>query len=29
MSKKLLIVNYHYFREETFKKGIYPVTQKI
>ena len=28
MSKKLLIVNYHYFREETFKKGIYPVTQK-
>ena len=28
MSKKLLIVNYHYFREETLKKGIYPVTQK-
>ena len=28
MSKELLIVNYHYFREETFKKGIYPITKK-
>ena len=28
MSKELLIVNYHYFREESFKKGIYPITKK-
>ena len=25
---KLLVVNYHYYRNETYKSGIYPTSKK-
>lgn len=28
MKSELLIINYHYFREQTYKSGIYPVSKK-